>query len=143
MITGRYEHQIDENNRIRIPVKFKEALGGPLVIMKGSDRCLLVLTEQQAEEVMRKKFEKQISGDYSDSNRVRLMRKTMSETQQVTEDKQGRVSLDSELVDYAGIQKNIVTIGAFDKIEIWSAEKWKEYSEQLDDESYDENMKNI
>lgn len=143
MVTGRYEHQIDENNRIRIPAKFKEALGPSPVIMKGTDKCLLVFTEQRAEEILRKKFQKEIEGDYSDPVRMKLMRKTMSEIQQVSEDKQGRVSLDMELVRYAGIKKNIITIGSFDKVEIWSVENWKEYNEQLDDESYDESMKII
>ena len=33
------------------------------------------------------------------------------------------------LKEYAGIEKDIVSIGALNKVEIWSKEKWQEYNE--------------
>ena len=39
-------------------------------------------------------------------------------------DKQGRIVIPAELKEYAGIEKEMVTMGAMKKIEIWSKEVW-------------------
>ncbi|MDD6539639.1 MAG: division/cell wall cluster transcriptional repressor MraZ, partial [Firmicutes bacterium] len=46
--------------------------------------------------------------------------------------KQGRVKIPQDLLDYAGIDKELITIGSNSKIEIWSREQWMA---QLDEES--------
>ena len=40
-------------------------------------------------------------------------------------DKQGRVTIPQELKDYAGITKELVTIGNIYNIEVWSKENWE------------------
>ena len=50
------------------------------------------------------------------------------------EDAQGRVVLPVNLRKVAGIQKEIVTIGVGNRLEIWAAEKYYEY---MDDVDYD------
>ena len=44
-------------------------------------------------------------------------------------DKQGRGLIPLNLKEYAGIEKDIVSIGALTRVEIWSKEKWREYNE--------------
>ena len=44
------------------------------------------------------------------------------------EDKQGRILLPQELKTYAGITKNIVTIGVGSRIEIWAEEAFNAYT---------------
>jgi len=39
-------------------------------------------------------------------------------------DKQGRMVLPQELREYAHIEKELVTVGLLDKIEIWGKEEW-------------------
>ena len=39
-------------------------------------------------------------------------------------DKQGRVLLPSNLKEYAGIDKEIVSVGVLNRIEIWAKERW-------------------
>jgi len=41
-------------------------------------------------------------------------------------DKQGRMGIPQELREYANIEKELVTVGILDKIEIWSKAEWKE-----------------
>ena len=45
-------------------------------------------------------------------------------------DKQGRFLINSNLREFAGLEKEVVIIGVLDKIEIWSKEKWLKYSEE-------------
>ena len=48
-------------------------------------------------------------------------------------DKQGRIPLTDALIEYAGLKKDIVLVGANSKLEIWDAENWKKVSDEDDD----------
>ena len=47
---------------------------------------------------------------------------------EVEPDKQGRVLIPQNLLEYAGIEKEIVSIGVSTRIEIWSKARWDEYN---------------
>ena len=59
-------------------------------------------------------------------------------------DKQGRMTLPQELREYAGIEKELVTVGAYEKIEVWSKEEWNsnENAAELDPSQLAESMMN-
>ena len=124
LLFGKYEHQMDEKKRIRIPAKLKDALGANPVIMKGTSPCLVVYSSERASEVIKAKFEKIIDGTVTDEDEMDLLRDLTSNTQNAEEDKQGRVKIEKDLVDYARLKIDIFTIGVYDKVEIWSAEEW-------------------
>lgn len=48
---------------------------------------------------------------------------------EIETDKQGRGLIPQNLKEYAGIEKEIVSIGVLSRVEIWSKEKWQEYNE--------------
>ena len=56
------------------------------------------------------------------------------------EDNQGRFVLDANLRRIAKIQKDVVFVGMFDRIELWSAEIYNERFKDLDDEEYDQSL---
>ena len=56
------------------------------------------------------------------------------------EDNQGRFVLDANLRRIAKIQKDVVFVGMFDRIELWSAETYNERFKDLDDEEYDQSL---
>jgi MraZ protein len=43
-------------------------------------------------------------------------------------DKQGRTTITSNLLQYAGIEKDVVIIGVSNRLEIWGKEGWEEYN---------------
>ena len=53
------------------------------------------------------------------------------------EDNQGRFILDANLRKVAKINKNVVFVGMFDRIELWAAEVYEERFKELDDDEYD------
>ncbi|MFR1565806.1 MAG: division/cell wall cluster transcriptional repressor MraZ [Christensenellales bacterium] len=124
MLTGEYHHQIDEKGRIRIPVKLKEALGESPVIMRGSNGCLFAFSKEKAEKMFSEDFD---SDELADTPRTVALRLIASSAVVVEEDKQGRVLLPQSLIRLAGIVKNIVTVGMFNRVEIWSEERWNEF----------------
>ena len=42
MLLGQHEHSLDDKNRLTLPAKLRERLGGDVVITLGMDGCLFV-----------------------------------------------------------------------------------------------------
>ena len=47
MFVGKYNNSIDGKSRMIVPAKFREELGGSIVIAKSLDRCLTIYPREQ------------------------------------------------------------------------------------------------
>ena len=45
-------------------------------------------------------------------------------------DKQGRITIPPLLREYAALKKDVMVIGAMNRVEIWDPESWQRYSEE-------------
>ncbi|NFK05402.1 division/cell wall cluster transcriptional repressor MraZ, partial [Clostridium botulinum] len=124
MFIGEYNHGLDTKNRIIIPAKFREELGKNFVLTKGLDGCLYVYPKSQW-EVLQKKLE---TLPLTNKNARAFVRFFFSGAHELELDKQGRTLIPQNLLEYGQIQKEIVSIGVSNRIEIWSKEKWEEYN---------------
>ncbi len=140
ILTGEYRHQIDEKNRIRIPAKLKEVLGANPMIAKGSNGCLIVMSKERAESLMEKIFN---ADDLSDNPNTRAMRMMLSSADFPEEDKQGRIQIKSTLLAKTKIKKNLVTIGLYDRVEIWSEEAWEAYLNDEEQPDFDTCLRSL
>lgn len=129
MFGGSFTHKLDEVGRFIVPRKFRYSLGERFVVTRGLG-CLLVLTTEQFGDLSR---QTQGLGDLFtglfNPEIGKLRRHIFSEMIETGVDGQGRVQLTQELRDSAGIDKELVIFGAGDWLEIWSAERWKEYKD--------------
>ena len=128
MYFGEYRHQMDEKGRIRIPPKLKAMLGEhPFITRSGGNspnKCLIVLPEKDAARIFDAEFGT-LNVLTDDSKSVRVM---ASSGFVAEEDKAGRILLPQRLMEHAGLNKNIVTLGAYNRVEIWDEESWDAYS---------------
>lgn len=132
MFIGEYQHSLDPKNRINIPSKFREELGPTFVMCKGLDGCLYAYTMDEW-----KRLEEKLKGlPLTNKDARAFVRFIFSGAAEIDIDKQGRALIPQNLIEYAGINKDIVSIGVATRIEIWSREKWAAYNEQNID--YDE-----
>ena len=69
-----------------------------------------------------------------DTEAQKPIRALLASAFETEEDNQGRILLPQELRAYANMEKNIVTIGVGNRVEIWSEEKFDEYNSA---ENYD------
>lgn len=124
MFFGSYSHSVDEKGRLRIPSKLKTGITGSYVITKGLDNCLYVFNKTYFES----EFLAEINSifPYAQSGNKSL-RAILSSTYEVEEDNQGRFIIPSGLKEYAGINKNLTSVGVGNRIEIWDAVAWAEY----------------
>lgn len=125
MFFGEYQHALDTKNRIIVPAKLREELGNKFVITKGLDGCLYVypLAEWKILE------EKLKTLPLTNKDARAFVRFFFSGACEIELDKQYRGVIPQNLKEYAGIEKDIVSIGVLSRVEIWSKEKWDEYNE--------------
>ena len=122
MFLGEYQHSIDEKGRIIMPARCREQLGTNFIITRGLDGCLFVYPaeewEKLSQEVQSLPLAKKDARAFS--------RMLFSGATEAECDKQGRVSIPVNLREYAGIQRDVVSIGVSSRIEIWAAESWSQ-----------------
>ncbi len=120
MLMGKTKNSIDAKNRMIVPSKYRDELGFRCVLTRGDDRCLYIYPVMEWEKVR----EKLSSLPTSDKAIRAYVRKVYSNAVECEIDKQGRLTLPTEHREFAGIEKDIVTVGMIDKIEVWSLTEW-------------------
>ncbi|MDD7511316.1 MAG: division/cell wall cluster transcriptional repressor MraZ [Peptostreptococcaceae bacterium] len=120
MFMGTYYNSIDAKNRFIVPSKHRDQLGGKCVLTKGLDDCLYIYSMSDWE----KQMEKISQLPQSDMQVRKFIRHFFANATECEFDKQGRIVIPAELKEYAQITKELVTLGAMTKIEIWSKEVW-------------------
>ena len=134
MFSGEQAHQLDSKNRIRIPAKFKGENSEKFVFCKGITPCIYVLPMSEYEKMV-PKFSAVPFFDYDAQEALSFF---TSSFERVEEDAQGRILIPQSLRQYAGITKNVITVGVFNRLEIWSEEKRLEAQNRS---TYSEKMK--
>ena len=125
---GTYLHSIDHKNRINIPAKFRGNPESPenehYVIVRGFEGCLYVYPHNSWLII-----EEKLSGlkRLSDPRARYFERLMLSNASDAKIDKQGRIAIPQNLLDLAGISKEVTIQGVFDKIELWDPERLKVY----------------
>lgn len=140
MFIGEYQHALDSKNRMIVPSKIREELGNKFVITKGLDGCLYAypLVEWKNLE------EKMKTLPLTNKDARSFVRFFFAGACEIEMDKQGRGLIPQNLKEYAGIEKEIVSIGVLSRVEIWNKEKWQEYNDSnIDFESIAEKMSDL
>lgn len=122
MLTGEYQHSMDPKGRVTVPSRFREDLGDRFYVSTGKDGCLILLSDGQFQ-----KLAENIAAMPPAQARV-LQRVMFSKAAEVEPDKQGRILIPPGLRDYAGLQRDVVLIGASTRAELWDAGRWAEYN---------------
>lgn len=133
MFMGEYHHNLDSKGRLIIPAKFREQVGSEMVFTRGMEGCIFgyPVTEWQKVEA------KLAALPLTKRNARKFTRFFYSGAMAGEFDKQGRVNLTTTLKKHAGLTKECVIIGVSDRIEIWSAERWQNFSDDAS-ENYDD-----
>ncbi|MFH0840589.1 MAG: division/cell wall cluster transcriptional repressor MraZ [bacterium] len=131
MFIGEYNHKLDDKGRIAIPNKFRALLKSGCIATKGLDNCLFLYTrkewEKLAERLARLPFNK--------ANERAVARLLLAGAMDLDFDKQGRVTLPEYLRQFAGLKKQVIVAGLYNRLEIWDETAWKKYKTTTEKES--------
>ena len=131
MFIGEYNHNLDEKGRLSVPKKFRPDLSKGAFVTKGFDSCLFLYTPEE----WQKQAEKIANSSHAKSNSRAYSRFMLAGAMDVSLDKQGRIMLPEYLRIFAGLKKNVVVTGLYNRLELWDQEKWAEYKKKTESES--------
>ena len=133
MFMGKYNNSIDAKNRMIVPSKHRDQLGGRCILTKGMDSCLYIYPLGEWEKVV----EKVSTLPQTDKNVRKYIRDVFANAEECEIDKQGRILIPAELKKRVFIDKELVTMGAMSRIEIWSKEVWENPEQYVCEEDED------
>tara|TARA_B100001250_G_scaffold409376_1_gene433591 strand:+ start:848 stop:1285 length:438 start_codon:yes stop_codon:yes gene_type:complete len=129
---GEHVVPLDEKGRIFVPAEFRRKLpveaADTFIIVRGYDRCLAAYPQHVWVGVAEKLMD---LSQTERRNRV-FLRAMLSQAAEVKMDRQGRAALPRKLLQRAGIDGQIVVIGALDKLEFWEPESWTAFLQEAD-----------
>ena len=121
---GKYSAKLDEKNRLIVPAKLREELGEQFFVTLGVNcghRCLTVYTAAEW---------KTLSDNYnalSISQRAGATSLIFMNAAECSPDKQFRFALTPFLLNYAGIDREVMIVGRAGQAEIWDAEEFARF----------------
>ena len=121
MLIGEYQHSLDTKGRVNFPAKLREDLGETFILSKGlGDPCLFVYSQQEWDKLTEKLNSLPLSKARA------LQRFLFAGATQVQPDKQGRILIPQNLRQYAGLQKDLVIVGAS-----WDQDQWEQMCNEV------------
>lgn len=131
LLTGEYEHTIDEKGRLFISNKLRSQIdvdehGSNFYLVLGVNGILCLYPEKYFQQIALAVA----PGTAAPDEAVVFERMSFALASKVELDRQGRLLLSEKLRKRAGLQNSITLIGVRDHIELWNAANWEEYLNQ-------------
>lgn len=120
LFAGEFEGHVDSKGRIAVPDAFTDALSGGAVVARGFERCVSVYSAEGWQRLAEEIGELPVT----DAETRRLSRFIFASADEQEIDRQGRLELSVAVRRYAGVEREVVVIGAGNLIEIWDREAW-------------------
>ena len=121
---GKFSAKMDDKNRLFVPAKLRAELGEDFYVTLGVNcghRCLTVYTAAEWQT---------LSDNFnalSISKRAGATSLIFMNAVQCNPDKQFRFGLTQFLLDYAGIEREVMIVGRAGQAEIWDAEEFNRF----------------
>lgn len=128
LLIGEYQHSVDEKKRLAVPSKFRAELKNKVVVTRGLDKCLFIYPMKVWEELAGKLGTLPV-GESNTRSFIRIM---LAGAVDVDVDKQGRILIPDYLKAYAGLAKNVIIAGLYNRLEIWDEKKWDAYKKKAE-----------
>jgi len=125
MFRGRYEHTLDPKGRLSIPSRFREVLSeryDSRLVVTAYDGCLIVYPHAE----WLKLEEKVAELPEFKKDTMSFLRFFYSRAADCAIDKLGRVLIPPSHREYAKLEKEVILIGAFKRMEIWGKDVWEQ-----------------
>jgi MraZ protein len=128
LLTGEYQHIIDEKSRVLISNKLRSQIdadehGSNFYLVLGANGILCLYPEKYFEQIVLAVAPQTTAPDEA----VAFERLSFALASKVELDNQGRLLLNEKLRKRAGLKDNITLVGIRDHIELWNSDNWEQY----------------
>jgi len=117
---GAHEYTIDGQGRLILPPLFRSKVSDGAYIT-AIDNCLALFPTAEFEAMSDKLEERVGRGELH----IDAYREFTSRASEVSPDSQGRIRIRPDHLEVAGIDRNVVVVGAGKRAEIWDQLRWK------------------
>jgi MraZ protein len=108
-IVDYFERKLDDKRRLTIPAELRAEFQSGVVVTRGFQKYLHIYPKAVWEE----QVEPQLQGNILDEQTADLnVQFRMGKCESLLDEKQGRITLEQHLLDYAGIKRDVVCVRA-------------------------------
>lgn len=125
MLFGTYANNLDSKGRVFLPAKFREDLGQSIVLVKTSEKCLSLYSEEKWDAFCLKIME---NGEIAMAN---IIRKLSRDASRLEPDAQGRIIIPLRLREQMKLEGEISFVGMINRVEIWKDEGLSEATDDI------------
>lgn len=121
---GKFPAKLDDKNRLFVPAKLRSGLGEEFYVtigVNGGHRCLTIYTAEEWQRLT-DNFNALSLAQRSGATSLIFMNAT-----ECVPDKQFRFGLPQFLLDYAGIDREVMITGRAGQVEIWSVDEYSAF----------------
>jgi MraZ protein len=133
MLLGEHEHALDDKNRLTLPARLRDQLGERVVVTRGLDGCLYVYAAAE----WAKLAERVGTLDALSSEARTMQRFFFASAVDVELDKQGRIVIPANLLESAGIGREVTVAGIYDHLEVWDRAAWRDQRQTVEGSAED------
>lgn len=127
MLLGQFESRIGEKHQVGLPKKFREELGEKLIVTKGFENCLIVVSEENWKTLL----EGTEGKPFTSKSTREMQRFLLGSASDIELDSKGRFVIPEYLRNFAQINDDIVFVGIQRFVEIWDKKHWEKHQEEL------------
>jgi MraZ protein len=139
--SGRFEHTLDDKNRLTIPSLWRWAHtdSETFLAIPHPDGYIAVLPPARVEKLLAQVSEMKLSDRDAQAVKARIFSNALS----FTFDKQGRFGVSADLTRHANVAKDAVLVGMGDTFNIMSPARWTELYGATAGENFGDMMRRI
>lgn len=123
MYSGTFVYTVDPKGRVTMPQKFRAVLGGPFILTKGLGGCLLAMSREQWDDVMRR---------FNSS--VTFQRFYLAAAHEArAHDRTGRFLVPAPLREFGHVRpgQDVAVVGIGEGVEVWDKARWDQLCKDL------------
>ena len=129
MLVGQYTAKMSLKGRVAFPKKFRDILGDKLVVTRGYEGCLIVVSQKSWKTLLQGTENRPfVFAPIRDTLRFLLGNASLIEL-----DDQGRFVVPQHLREYAKFGEEVVFVGLQRYVEIWEKGEWKKRQKYLEE----------
>ena len=124
--SGTYRHLMDLKHRVTIPSRWRQGEQDEMFLLPSSDNnYLYALPPKEFQKVNDK-----LNSDprISAADRQKFARYYFSRALHCVVDRQGRLLISEDFLRVAGLENEVLLVGAYDRFEIWNPRRWEQAS---------------
>src|SRR5476651_37110 len=128
LLTGTHPRTLDDKKRLTLPKRIREQVGEAtqLFVTPGADQSLWIYTKDELERLSAK-----LDQTPATDAEARVFRRLFfAQMEEVDLDRTGRILIPDRLVQFAGLEHEVVLLGIRDHLELWNAQRYQEYFEK-------------